>query len=416
MRVCSPDRRTLVAAIAALSIIGLAYQTHAQTTCPVAGERPATASDAVVQTGQLPVGTCYNPNTVGINQTSEQAKQDLKGMVCNSGVNIDGLDQNFAVCADKFMKALRAQSPAACVRDGYRSVAQQAAACQKICNALSCPGKCAPPGYSYHQKGLAVDVDVHMSVQTSWQIAQSSTGGGIQNPTGLHSSDPNHFQATGSTCSGAPVPQQSNPTDYYTPTLSQGTLLTPTQNSAIPPGYCLINQQPIIYAQCSPQMQTAPTPTQPAPIQQPTTQPAQPTQPGSVTTPSITPTLPLTVPTSSASSIISSLLQPTPITLPPVASSATQALTIITNLGAASSGSPLINSSLYNIITNILPGNLAGTTQSSYPATQTNYVYSGNTFGPDVTQYSPSYSPQLFQILQPLKNALQGLLSFLRSL
>ncbi|HUO50717.1 MAG TPA: D-alanyl-D-alanine carboxypeptidase family protein [Candidatus Paceibacterota bacterium] len=234
-------------------------------TCPNPGERPAVASDPVVQNGTLAVGTCYNPNTVGISQQYEQAKQDLASMRCSSSVNTEQLDPKFATCADTFMRQLRQVSPAACIDSAYRSEQQQLAACMGICGRSSCPGLCAPPGESYHQKGLAIDVSkVQISNQQFWSLALQS---GIGNPTGLHSSDPHHVQAMngGSSCATlgyqptntdtfVPGPQSNNPYFNYgtnpLPSVSPS-LLSPLTN---PAQTTPIQSTPTVSAQqCAPQ-------------------------------------------------------------------------------------------------------------------------------------------------------------------
>jgi LAS superfamily LD-carboxypeptidase LdcB len=45
------------------------------------------------------------------------------------------------------------------VVQSYRSCQEQAEACRNICgNPEGCPGRCAPPGLSWHQYGAAIDV------------------------------------------------------------------------------------------------------------------------------------------------------------------------------------------------------------------------------------------------------------------
>ena len=184
--------------------------------CTISGTRPATASDAAVQEGQITAGTCYNPNDPTIGANADQAKQDLSGMVCRGGADIEHLDAKFAVCADKFMKLLRNSAPSACIGSAYRSPQAQLAACMGICGASSCPGKCAPPGASYHQKGLAIDVnDYNNNNQLLWQTGAQV---GIYNPPGLHSSDAHHMQSQpNSVCAGIPVPA-GDQGDYYNDT------------------------------------------------------------------------------------------------------------------------------------------------------------------------------------------------------
>ena len=45
------------------------------------------------------------------------------------------------------------------VVQSYRSCRQQALACEQICGSRrGCPGACAPPGLSWHQRAAAIDV------------------------------------------------------------------------------------------------------------------------------------------------------------------------------------------------------------------------------------------------------------------
>lgn len=392
----SPSVLIIVSMLFAATLILFAQRSLAATApCP-AGNQPATATDlAAMQAAGYPnpqVGDCWNPSSPYVGQDSGQAKQDLQGMVCNTGVDIQHLDSNFAVCADKFMKALRQVSPSACIRSGYRSVQAQLAACMSICGASSCPGKCAAPGQSFHQRGLAIDVDVHTSNATAWQIAAQSTNGGVANPSGLHSSDPNHFQATGSACSGAPVPASDN-TDVYT-----GTQTGPM--SAAP-------QQPL----------------QPTSVAQPASSAAQPAQTTATTptattptatTPVVTTTAPLTTTatSSAASTLLASLAQPLPSSLFQTSASATQALNILTNLGSVASSGPIgLNGGVWNVINTII----AGTTTTSPPDTQAAQTipYPQDTFSPQSTQYVPTYPSAVTQILDSIKAVLQQILSIL---
>ncbi len=184
--------------------------------CP-AGSQPATASDIpAMQAAGIPnptVGMCWNSGDSSTGTAAAQAKLGLEKDVCQSSVNIQGLDSKFATCADKFIQQLRTVDSSACIESAYRSVQDQAAACVHVCgNASGCPGKCAPPGHSYHQKGLAIDIKSTVSNQQLWQTAQQS---GLYNPSGLHVSDPRHLQAdSGSICSAGNVPA-GDTGDYY---------------------------------------------------------------------------------------------------------------------------------------------------------------------------------------------------------
>lgn len=45
------------------------------------------------------------------------------------------------------------------VVESYRSCRRQAVACEQICGSRrGCPGACAPPGLSWHQRAAAIDV------------------------------------------------------------------------------------------------------------------------------------------------------------------------------------------------------------------------------------------------------------------
>jgi hypothetical protein len=387
----------VIACAIALCAIGLAEHATAQVQCQSPSVAITDATRAAATAAGFPANApCWDPNSPYVGQATAQAKQELQSMVCNSGVNIQNLDANFAVCADKFMTALRQVNPSACIESGYRNNSDQLKACMQICGASSCPGKCAAPGLSFHQKGLAIDVSHISNNQQAWQIAISSTGGGVANPPGLHSSDPDHFQASGSSCSGAPVPPNDT-TDVYT-----GTQTGPTQSISAP------------QASLSPQ-QTA----QPAPVAQPAAQPIQTPQQTAATTPTATPISQLnaltatTSSSSAASALLSSLLQPAPSTLFSTATSATQALNIMTNLGSVgTSASAFLNTTILN---NIIPGDATTTVQATTSNTQ-EISYLQATFTSNPGQYTPGYTSPLDQILQPLKNALLALLAYLRSL
>ncbi len=217
---------------------------HAQTGCTADSPPVTTVADVAAMKAagieDARIGMCWDRKDANVGATQAQAKQDLQGMWCGNKAaqcsfngatyssTIDDLDPKFALCADKFMKQLRASDPTACIRSAYRSSAHQMCSCQGICRANSCPGLCAPPGNSYHQKGLAIDVN-HPKVtkQQLWSIGSQS---GLGNPLGLHVSDPDHMQVMngGSNCSDigysptdtdvfVPGPVQSNPYFNYGP-------------------------------------------------------------------------------------------------------------------------------------------------------------------------------------------------------
>lgn len=174
------------------------------------GEHPATSADVVLMQAagitNAAIGVCWNPNSTSVGASAGQAKGDLQNERCNTGVDTTQLDDKFSVCADKFLKELRAVDPRACIESAFRDEQQQADACVHVCgNSGGCPGKCAAPGTSYHQKGLAIDMTSSVSNQQLWELAAQS---GLINPSSLHNSDPRHIQSSGNStdCAGVSVP------------------------------------------------------------------------------------------------------------------------------------------------------------------------------------------------------------------
>jgi len=126
----------------------------------------------------------------------------LAGRRCNKGVDTAKLNNQFVVCAAKFLKKF----PSVCINSAYRSPASQLKACMNICGRSSCPGKCAPPGRSKHQKGLAVDIKANpRSILTKMHAAAPADG--LINPPSIRRTDPVHFQSNGAQCghSGQPL-------------------------------------------------------------------------------------------------------------------------------------------------------------------------------------------------------------------
>jgi D-alanyl-D-alanine carboxypeptidase len=93
-----------------------------------------------------------------------------------------------------FKQAQRASGGAIEVVQSYRSCAQQAIDCQRICgNAQGCPGRCAKPGTSYHQLGAAIDIS-QASLDTSGVVAALTQAGWCQS---VPRTDPGHFSYGG---------------------------------------------------------------------------------------------------------------------------------------------------------------------------------------------------------------------------
>jgi LAS superfamily LD-carboxypeptidase LdcB len=80
------------------------------------------------------------------------------------------------------------------VVESYRSCREQRAACEAICGTRrGCPGLCAPPGLSWHQRAMAIDVTQEM-LDTPGVIEALEEAGWCQS---LPSSDPGHFSYDG---------------------------------------------------------------------------------------------------------------------------------------------------------------------------------------------------------------------------
>jgi len=93
-----------------------------------------------------------------------------------------------------FKKAQRATHGRIDVVQSYRSCAQQAVACTRICgNADGCPGRCVKPGTSYHQLGAAIDV-TQASLDTLGVIDALTQAGWCQS---VPTTDPGHFSYGG---------------------------------------------------------------------------------------------------------------------------------------------------------------------------------------------------------------------------
>lgn len=75
----------------------------------------------------------------------------------------------------------------------YRSCAEQRLACRNICGAAACPGRCAPPGKSWHQLGAAIDTNQH-ALDTPEIVAALEAAGWCQS---VPESDPGHFSFDG---------------------------------------------------------------------------------------------------------------------------------------------------------------------------------------------------------------------------
>lgn len=93
---------------------------------------------------------------------------------------------------DAFAEAEAAAGPIEVVQS-FRSCREQRLACEGICGKRSCPGLCAPPGYSWHQRGLAVDIS-QASLDTPGVTRALEDAGWCQ---AVPDSDPGHFSFDG---------------------------------------------------------------------------------------------------------------------------------------------------------------------------------------------------------------------------
>jgi hypothetical protein len=98
------------------------------------------------------------------------------------------------VAMQGFKRAQRATRGRIDVVQSYRSCAQQAIACRRICgNPDGCPGRCVKPGTSYHQLGAAIDI-TQVSLDTSGVIDALIEAGWCQS---VPRTDPGHFSYGG---------------------------------------------------------------------------------------------------------------------------------------------------------------------------------------------------------------------------
>lgn len=80
------------------------------------------------------------------------------------------------------------------VIQSFRSCRAQARACQRICgNRMGCPGTCAAPGLSWHQRGLAIDISEESTQDPGVVDALEQTGWCQSVPQ----NDPGHFSFDG---------------------------------------------------------------------------------------------------------------------------------------------------------------------------------------------------------------------------
>lgn len=163
----------LSSALVALVFIQIA----SATACPT-GTRPATADDAAVKNGHIQVGTCYNPNEVGIGQSAEEAKRYIMSIARNlrnsaappTQERINKLNDTFAICAAQYFKAYAQQYGPVVVVSAYRDGP----------NGENARAGRAPN--SNHTRGVAMDVNPGgggSSYETMWKFASDNPQFGV---------------------------------------------------------------------------------------------------------------------------------------------------------------------------------------------------------------------------------------------
>jgi hypothetical protein len=153
---------------------------HADT-CSIAGTRPATASDAVVQNGTIRAGTCYNPSDIGISQSAEQAKAYLLGLPrtgsATDNSNIEKENSAFAICAVQFLQEYQKRYGSVTLTSAYRSPAYDAKMCV---NNPACGNLMNNPNpMGNHQRGLAMDVRAQADQMTIINFARQNPQFGV---------------------------------------------------------------------------------------------------------------------------------------------------------------------------------------------------------------------------------------------
>lgn len=95
---------------------------------------------------------------------------------------------------DAFLEAESLAGQRIEVIESFRSCRQQARACQRICgNRMGCPGTCAAPGLSWHQRGLAIDISEE-SLQDPGVVEALERTGWCQS---VPQNDPGHLSFDG---------------------------------------------------------------------------------------------------------------------------------------------------------------------------------------------------------------------------
>lgn len=134
-------------------VLGILYfsTTRAEAVTPT-----PTKSSILDETGKALGASCNAAQAYAFLESRKTSSgiQITPRLTGTSGSAQGGIDPELACRLEKLLKA----RPDIKIRSAYRSAAYQEQTCRRICGARSCPGRCAPPGGSCHQYGLAVDV------------------------------------------------------------------------------------------------------------------------------------------------------------------------------------------------------------------------------------------------------------------
>jgi hypothetical protein len=258
-------------------------------TCPDgSASHAATAAEAASgSNGGITAGVtqlCASDAKLGINAQVGEAKQYLKSLPGGSSANIDKLNDPYAVCAAKFLKAYQSMGGSVTILAAYRSPDDDARMCQNNPNCGALMNKPASQQTGNHQRGLAMDVRAANQTQMN-QFAKSNPSFGVCFPfslggvTGTGREDTVHMipvggpgsEASGAGCAGVqntcgvgtnvPV-QQGSPSIASAMQQTGGLLsginsiLNPPQPVQCPAGYLLLN------GTCVPQQAMAASQTQ----------------------------------------------------------------------------------------------------------------------------------------------------------
>lgn len=174
---------------------------------------------------------CWDPKSAIVGQDKGEAKLYLNSVVKGGScgpykTNAEGLDPEFAVCAARFVKDLRAKDPRFYVVSMFRSSAHQAYLCGGGCPPA--PRPCGEPGKSKHQSGRAVDIGNGQRIIPEW-VHQMAQGYGIRFPV---NGDSGHMEPIpGSKCADA----NFKPTDTTGPMTPTARVADAIRNLLKPP-------------------------------------------------------------------------------------------------------------------------------------------------------------------------------------